>query len=84
VREAARKKTTPETETSRASTVHETEQKSFDESEICGAAARPLGASTSLNTKLIAAGGAVGAGVLICILLCGGSKKTPTISTSAP
>ena len=85
VREAAHRKTTSETETARASTtVHETEQKSFDESEICGAPSRPLGAGTSLNTKWIAAGGAVAAGVLICVLLCGGSSKTPPISTSAP
>jgi hypothetical protein len=85
-RETARKKATPQNETSRASTVHETEQKSFDESEICGAAVRPLGASTSLNTKWIAAGAAVGgAGLLICILLCGGTTtKTPMISNSAP
>lgn len=85
LRETAHRKTTSESEASRTSTVRESEQKSFDESEICGAPSRPLGAGTSLNTKWIAAGGAVGAGVLICVLLCGGSSsKNPPISTSAP
>ena len=77
-----RKKPSPETEASHGSTVHEAEQKSFDQSEICGAPARPLAASTSVNPKWIAIG-AAGGGVLICVLLCRGGGKTP-LSASAP
>jgi hypothetical protein len=84
-REMNHRKPSPETESSHSASVHETEQKSFDESEICGAAAPPVGASTSLNAKWIAAG-AAGAGLLVCVvLLCrgtGGGK--PVLSTSAP
>jgi hypothetical protein len=81
-REIDRKKPSVETEASHGTIVHESEQKSFDQSEICGAPARPLGASSSLNPKWIAAG-AAGAGILLCVLLCGGGGKTP-ISSSGP
>jgi hypothetical protein len=72
-------------ESSHGSTVHETEQKSFDLSGICGAPAQPTGASSSLNPKWIAAG-AAGAGLLVCVLVCrGGSHPVkPTLSTSTP
>jgi hypothetical protein len=76
------KKPSPETETSHGSSVHETEQKSFSESEICGAPAQPVGPTSGLNPKWIAAGGAAGVGILICVLLCGGGK-TP-LSSSTP
>ena len=65
-RSSDHKKPSAETQASHGTTVHETEQKSFDESEICGAPAAPVGASTGLNTKWIAAGAAAGAGVLLC------------------
>ena len=68
------KKPSPETETSHGSSVHETEQKSFSESEICGAPAQPVGPTSGLNPEWIAAGGAAGVGILICVLLCGGGK----------
>jgi hypothetical protein len=61
-------------------TVHEGEQKSYDEAGICGAPA-PTGPSSSLNPKWIAAG-AAGAGVLIWILVHG-TGKTP-ISAAQP
>ena len=76
------KKPSPETEASHGTTVHETEQKSFNESEICGAPAQPVGPASGLSPKWIAAGGAAGAGILICVLLCRGGK-TP-ISSSTP
>jgi hypothetical protein len=83
-REMDRRKPSPETADSHTASVHETEQKSFDESEICGAAAPPIGASTSLNAKWIAAG-AAGAGLLICVLLCRGSGGgKPVMSMSTP
>jgi hypothetical protein len=77
------RKPSPETAGSHSASVHETEQKSFDESEICGAAAPPIGASSSLNVKWIAAG-AAGAGLLACVLLCRGSGSKPVMSTSTP
>jgi len=82
-REMDHQKPSPETEASNGSIVHETEQKSFDESEICGAPARPMGASSSVNTKWIAAG-AAGTGLLICVLVCRGSGGKTPISSSAP
>jgi hypothetical protein len=72
----------PETTASNEASVHEGEQKSFDLTAICGAPARPVGASTSLSPKWIVAG-AAGAGVLVCVLVCHGGPKTP-ISSSSP
>jgi hypothetical protein len=82
-REWDSKKPAPQTEASRGSIVHESEQKSFDQSEICGAPARPAGASSGLNPKWIAGGVAAGTGILLCVLLCGGGGKTP-LSSSVP
>ncbi len=62
--------------------VHETEQKNYNETELCGAPARPAQAGRSLNPKWIA-GGAAGAGVLIWLLIHGGGGKTP-LSSSQP
>ncbi len=82
--ELNRSKPSAETAGAHSASVHETEQKSFDESEICGAPARPMGATTGLNMKWIAAGAAAaGTGVLLCVLLCGGSGKAP-LSSSVP
>jgi hypothetical protein len=75
------KKPSIESETSHGTTVHETEQKSFNESEICGAPAQPVGPTSGLNPKWIAVGGAAGTGILVCILVCGGKKP---ISSSTP
>lgn len=80
-RETDSKKPSAEPEASHGTIVHESEQKSFNQSEICGAPPRPAEASTRLNPKWIAAG-AAGGGILLCVLLCGGGK-TP-ISSSAP
>ena len=71
-----------EAESSRRSVVHEGEQKSFDVSEICGAP--PLTrAGSIISPKWVAAGGAGAAGILICVLLCGGSHKPISPSSAA-
>jgi len=74
-------KPSAETQASDRGVVHETEQKNYDESQLCGAAG-PLNAGSGLNPKWIVAG-AAGAGVLIWILVHGGGGKTP-LSTSQP
>lgn len=82
--ERGRGKEVPEKDESQRASVHEGQQNSYDDSEICGAAAPPNGASNSLgiSPKWIAAG-AGGAGVLIWLLIHGGGGKTP-ISASQP
>jgi hypothetical protein len=71
----------PQPSQQRAS-VHEGEQKSYDESEVCGPAARPASALAGISPKWIAAG-AAGAGILIWLLIHGGNPKTPA-SPSQP
>jgi ribosomal 50S subunit-recycling heat shock protein len=71
----------PQPSQQRAS-VHEGEQKSYDESEVCGPAARPASALAGISPKWIAAG-AAGAGILIWLLIHGGNPKTPA-SPAAP
>lgn len=74
-REAAVGKPSPETAASHEGTVHEGEQHSYDESEVCGPPGRPTGAGPALNSKwIIAGGGAIGTGILLCVFLCGGGK----------
>ncbi len=80
--ESKEKKTSPDTEGSRGTIVHEGEQKSYSESEICGAPPEVTQAGTSINVKWVAAG-AGGAGILIWLLLHGGGGKSP-ISASTP
>jgi hypothetical protein len=78
-------KTPTATEASGGTTVHEGEQASRRESEVCPAPPQPKGASgpLSLNPKWIAAGG-VGAGILICLLAhCFGGGSGP-VSPSQP
>jgi hypothetical protein len=78
-------KPTPDAAAPHGSTVHETEQKSFDQSEICGAPAGPSQPGASLNPKWIAAGAAGAGGILLCVLLCGGSGgKKPPMSSWQP
>jgi len=70
---------------SHGTTVHETEQKSFSESEMCGAPPRPIESTSGLNPKWIAIGGGGAAGLLLCILVCGGHNGgKPSMSQSTP
>ena len=70
---------------SKGGTVREGEQRSYSESDVCGASARLPGAAPALNAKWIAIGGAAAGGVLICvILLCKGSPGKTPMSTSEP
>jgi len=64
--------------------VHEGEQASYDETEVCGAPAGPAGAGQGVNPKWIAAG-AGGAGILIWLLIHnGGNPTTPPVSPASP
>jgi hypothetical protein len=64
-------------------TLHEGEQKSYEESELCEKPARPTSAASALNPKWIAAG-AAGTGLLIWLLLHGGGSVTNPITPSIP
>lgn len=63
--------------------VHQGEQKKYDETEACGAPPRPTAGSLP-NPKLIAAGAAAGAGVLIWVLIHGGGGGKTPVSASSP
>ena len=81
--ERGRGKESPEPQPSQQrASVHEGEQKNYDESEVCGPAARPASALAGISPKWIAAG-AAGAGILIWLLIHGGNPKTPA-SPSQP
>jgi hypothetical protein len=62
--------------------VHEGEQKSYEESKVCGPGARPTSSWGGISPKWIAAG-AAGAGILIWLLIHGGNPK-PQISPATP
>jgi hypothetical protein len=79
-------KPSSETEQSKGGTVHEGEQRSYKESDVCGAPPPSPGTGSSpLNSKWIEIGGGVVAGgVLLCVLvLCPGSGHAP-ISPDQP
>jgi len=83
--ERNRGKPTVEKESSERAIVHEGEQKSYDESEVCGAATPPTSPLSGISPKWIVAG-AAGAGALICVLIgCFSSPSPkPQISPSSP
>ena len=67
-----------------SATVHEGQQATRDESSACGAASRPLGAGSGVNTKWIEVGAGTGGGILVlCLLLCKG-KSSSDVSPSQP
>lgn len=77
-------KAMPENNSSQSAVVHEGQQTTRDEAATCGEAARPGPASNGMNTKWIEIGGAAGGGALIlCLLLCKGTKPT-SVSPSQP
>jgi hypothetical protein len=82
VERESRGKPSPENEASQRASVHEGEEKSYSESEMCGAGPKPTSPLSGVNPKWIAAG-AAGAGILIWILVRGGGGKTP-VSVSQP
>lgn len=72
-----RGKEVPESQPSQESaSVHEGEQKTYEESKVCGPGARPTSSWGGISPKWIAAG-AAGAGILIWLLIHGGNPKTP-------
>jgi len=76
-------KTPSVTQATGGTTVHEGEQASRRESEACGAPLNPASVLKPLNTKLVVAG-AVGTGILICLLAhCFGGGSGP-VSPSQP
>lgn len=73
----------PTLESAAASIVRQGQQQNYDTSEMCGAPSQPANPGSRLNPKWIEIGGGVtGGGILLCVLLCGGSKKTPMSSSS--
>lgn len=72
----------PTTDASQHASVHEGEQKSYNETDVCGPPARPTSSFPGISPKWIAAG-AAGAGLLIILLIHGGGNK-PQASPSAP
>lgn len=80
-REMAHRKPSPETAASREGVVHEGEQRSYDESQMCGTAPPTAQAGPLVNSKWIVGGAGAGVGILLCVILCGGhssiSPKNP-------
>jgi hypothetical protein len=80
----SRQKDSPETPNSQRASVHEGEQRTYDETELCGPGLKPAGAANGIDPKWIAAGaGGAAALILILTLGSGGGNKTP-ISNSQP
>ena len=60
----------PGTESSRGGIVHESEQKNYDETSVCGAAPIPQGGSSGISPKWYAIGGGA-AGLLLLVAILG-------------
>lgn len=76
------RKTAGTTEPQQRASVHEGEQRNYDETELCGAPPAPTQAA-GLNAKWIGIGGAAAGGAVLCALLCRGSSPKPAISPSS-
>ena len=82
--EGAHGKTSEDVAGSRGGTVHEGEQHSYTESDLCRSPERSAPAGPAINPKWIPVGAGV-AGVLIWIAVRGGGGSTPPpLSASAP
>jgi hypothetical protein len=80
----ALRKTTTESNSAATAVVHEGEAATREEASACGEALRPGAAGNGLNSKWLEIGGAVGGGgVVLCLLLCRGSKPS-SVSPSQP
>ncbi len=78
------KKPSAESTASQGGSVHEGEEKSYQETAVCGAPPEPVGPGRSMNPKWIAAG-AGGGGLLICLLVCfGHGGGTKPVSPANP
>ena len=82
-REMSKQKPAEQGQPPQEGSVHEGEQKNYDESAVCGAPLAPKESGAGLNPKWIAAGGAAAAGIIICAILCLGGGKHP-VSPDAP
>ena len=81
----AHKTKTAGADNSQRASVHEGEQRSYDETEICGAP--EIAKAGGLNTKWIASGAGGGGALILCALLCGfssGGGKKEQVSPSTP
>ena len=80
-------KASPQSQSSEKASVHEGEQKSYGETEVCGAPAPPTSPAHTIDMKWIAAGGGAG-GLLLCLVIhCfggGSGSKNPQISPATP
>jgi hypothetical protein len=79
----ALRKASSESHPSQSATVHEGQQATRDESVVCGAASRPEGAGSALNSKWLEIGAGVGGALALCLLLCKG-KNPSNVSPSQP
>jgi len=77
-------KTTPETAQTENASVHEGEQRNYDETEVCGGGLKPTGGANGLNPKWIAAGAGGAAALILILTLGGGGGNKNPISNSQP
>ena len=69
------KKPSPQPEAPHETIVHEGQQASYQETEVCGAPPRPAGPSSVLDSKWVIGGAAGGVGLLLCLaVFCKGSS----------
>lgn len=80
------RKASSQDDAARSATVHEGQEASRKESQVCGAANAPRGIGNGTNTKWLEIGGGSAAGVgLLCLLLCSGwSSGSGNVSPSQP
>lgn len=80
--ERSRDKEPTANDTSERASVHEGEQKNYNETDVCGAPPQPASPGSGISPKWIAAG-AGGAGLLLLLLIHGGGGSKPA-SPSTP
>lgn len=83
-RENARAKPSAENETARGEIVHEGEQKSYSETEVCGAPPQPTSTRPPINPKWIGAGAGAAGGLICLVAHCFGGGGSKPASPSTP